>query len=83
MIFDQADAMLRMRAYTIFMGIKANDSSAELKYDDTPVVETHRVVSLQWDKPSGVMKKRGLSKKGTTGGSLVIKCAVYELDTSV
>ncbi len=83
---DQADARGRMRAYKIFMDIRAGRVQAEVKHDDMPVVETRRVVSLAYDKPSGAMKKQGSAKKGDAiagGGPVVMKCVVYELDTSV
>ena len=99
MVFDQADvgedggsensARRRMRAYMLFMSIRANSVHAESKHDDMPVIETRRVVTIGFDKPSGAMKKRGSTKKNTIDGGCDggrptdMKCTVYELDTSV
>lgn len=85
---DLRDADRRMRAYKIFMNIRADGVQAEVTHDDTPVVETRRVVTIEFDKPSGAMKKRGSAKKddaiaGGGGKPLVMKCVVYELDMSV
>jgi hypothetical protein len=94
MVFDQksddSDARRRMRVYDIFKGIRAGGAQSEVKRDDVPIVETRRVVSLAFDKPSGAMKKRAISLDGSAkkgdivgGGPVVMKCMVYELDTSI